>query len=222
MATIGTPPRIDDGMLPYFYLPYGPTLYGHDGKVSRWLRVTDDENATIQTVSIGGVVTDVVHCYGLHTYLTYITFGFTPFLEVAMSGMRTGVDITQDARLLITQACHRSYESRVSCLLGLAHRKRRSLLTRDQPASAELSDELASCLILWEQLMDSGIIRPTSCLRHGAVPSGPPLGHARMRWFESKRDELAGRSATQDFVRLPYKMAADVRMSFLNAYGVQI
>lgn len=217
-----TPPRIDDGFTPYFYLPYLSNLYGHRDGVHRWLRVTDSESAVVHTVSMGNEVTDTVHCYGLNSYLTYLTFGFTPFLEVAMSGMRTGVDVTQHARVLMTQACARSYESRILCLMDLMQRKKSALLTKTSNQSKELSDELVSCLLLWEQLMNSGIIRPAGCLLSQDAPGGSPFGHGRMRWIEKKYAELAERNKENNFVNIPYKMSAQNRAAFLSGYGVAL
>lgn len=215
-----TPPNIDDGQLPYFYLPYMSSLYGHTDGVHRWLRVIDSDENVIHTVSMGNEVTDTVHCYGLKTYLTYLTFGFTPFLEVAMSGMRTGVDVTQDARVLMTQACARSYESRILCLMELMGRKRNALLTKNSPQSQELSDELVGCLLMWEQLMDSGMIRPAGCLNTHDAPSGSPFGLSRMHWIDKKYRELGDRNKESNFVNIPYKMSAATRAAFLSGYGV--
>lgn len=216
------PPRIDDGQMPYFYLPYMSNLYGHREGIHRWLRVTDDERAVVHTISMGNEVTDAVHSYGLTSYLTYLTFGFTPFLEVAMSGMRTGVDVTQDARILMTQACARSYESRILCLMDLAKRKRNSLLTKNSSQAKELSDELIGCLLMWEQLMNSGMIRPAGCVLSQDAPGGSGLSVGRMRWIEKKYEELARRNKESNFVNLPYKMSAQTRAMFLAGYGVSI
>lgn len=216
------PPRIDDGFTPYFYLPYMSNLYGHREGVHRWLRVTDSEASVIHTVSLGNEVTDTVHCYGLKSYLTYLTFGFTPFIEVAMSGMRTGVDVTQDARMLLTQACARSYESRILCLMDLMDRKKNSLLTKNSERSKELSDELVGCLLLWEQLMNSGMIRPAGCVLSQDAPGGSPFGRKRMKWIDQKYSELAERNKESNFVNIPYKMSATNREMFLMGYGVAL
>ena len=216
------PPRIDDGYTPYFYLPYMSNLYGHKEGVHRWLRVTDDESAVVHTVSMGNEVTDTVHCYGLTSYLTYLTFGFTPFLEVAMSGMRTGVDVTHHARALMTQACARSYESRILCLMDLAQRKKNSLLTKNSLQAKELSDELVACLLLWEQLMNSGMIRPAGCVLSHDAPGGSALGIGRMHWIERKYNELSLRNKESNFINIPYKMSSTMRNAFLEGYGVQI
>lgn len=216
------PPQINDGQLPYFYLPYMSNLYGHKNGIHRWLRVTDSDSAIVHTVSMGNEVTDMVYCYGLDSYLTYLTFGFTPFIEVAMSGMRTGVDVTQNARVLLTQACSRSYESRILCLMDLMRRKKSAMLTKSGPQAKELSDELIACLLLWEQLMNSGAIRPAGCLLSHDVPSGAPFGISRTRWIEKKYDELSIRNKESNFVNIPYKMSAHNRMAFLSSYGVTL
>lgn len=197
-------------------------LYGHRAGIHRWLRVTDSETAIVHTISLGNEVTDTVHCYGLNSYLTYLTFGFTPFLEVAMSGMRTGVDVTQNARLLMTQACARSYESRILCLMDLVRRKKNALLTKESPLSKELSDELVSCLLLWEQLMNSGMIRPSGIILSHDAPGGSPFGYGRMRWIEKKYAELAERNKESNFVNIPYKMSSRNRAAFLAGYGVAL
>jgi hypothetical protein len=171
---------------------------------------------------MGNEVTDTVYCYGLKSYLTYLTFGFTPFIEVAMSGMRTGIDATQDARLLLTQACARSYESRILCLMDLANRKRNSLLNKTSPQSKELSDELVGCLLLWEQLMNSGMIRTAGCVLSKEAPGGVPFGHRRMRWVEKKYAELSERNKANNFVNIPYKMSSANRQMFLMGYGVAL
>lgn len=216
------PPRIDDGQMPYFYLPYGASLYGRAAAVHRWIRVTDSEESVVHTISTRNEVTDVVYSYGLKTYLSYLTFGYTPFVEVAMSGLRTGVDVRSSARLLLTQACHRSYESRIRFLMGIAEKKRKSVLTRNNPVSYELSDEIAGCLIIWEQLMNSGMIQPNGCLLSAKLPHGSPLGMRRMNWITRKYTALSSRNLTQNTVHLPYKMDEASRTLFLASYGVTL
>lgn len=217
-----TPPNINDGYAPYFYLPYMATLYGYQNGIHRWLRVTDSEESVVQTFSMGSEVTDVVHCYGLSSYLTYLTFGFTPFIEVAMSGLRTGVDVRADAKYLLTQACARSYESRIMTLMRLEKRKQASLLTRNSPQAKELSNELVGCLLLWEQLMNSGVIRPSGCILTKDAPGGSSLGIMRRRWIERKYEELAERSKSSNFINIPYKMTSEMRTMFLSGYGVRV
>lgn len=214
-------PSIDDGMTPYFYLPYGTTLYGHTGGVRRWIRVTDDETATVHTITMGNEVTDIVNGFGLQSYMTYLTFGYTPFIEVALSGMPTGVDVMHHANMLLTQACHRSYDSRIRTLMELARKKHGSLLTRNNELARELSDELAACLTLWEQLMDSGALHPTHCLNASDVPDGQPLGIRRMHWFEKKYADLTARQDSHDVIHLPYKVDEAQRAMFLGGYGVR-
>lgn len=216
------PPRIDDGLTPYFYLPFGASLYGRAAAVHRWIRVTDNEESIVHTISLGGEITDVVYDYGIKTYLSYLTFGYTPFIEVAMSGLRTGVDVRSSAQLLLTQACHRSYEARIKLLMGLAEQKRKSILTRNSPLAYELVDEIAGCLVIWEQLMDSGMIRPNGCLLTTKLPQGSPFGIRRMKWAERKYAALSSRNLTKSTVHLPYKMDEEARKRFLASYGVTL
>jgi len=222
MSNGPVPPAITDGSRHYLYLPYGTTLYGHIGLPNRWLRVTDDDSASVRSFTRGdGTLTDVVYEYGFPTYLTYLTFGHTPFIEVAASGLRSGADLSDEMEWLLSQACLRSYSSRVDALLSLADRKRRSLVTGHNATSAELGDELAACLALWGQLMDTGTVRPLGVLSSSGAPKlGSPLGPNRMRWARKRAEALRDRMSSGDFVKMPYKVPQRLRDAILSGYGV--
>lgn len=219
-------PNMDDGISYYAFLPMLATLYGRDYHSRRWLRVVDDGIGDFTTNLFadgdGSVPSDVVETVEVKTFMLAVTYGYTPYIETVFSGFQSGIDLSQFKIAIMNQAMFRNYAFRADTLLDLCKAKRTSLLSRSPSnlATEELASELYGVLVLWESLMNQGMIYPKNCLPtashyFGEIQDGVPIDV-----LEEKIEELKARMLSGNHQNLQYKMSIQQRQQILGMYGL--
>lgn len=217
-------PRTPDEIDYYLIVPQRATLYGGDTVPSRWLRVIDkrgnggrysheylddpeDPSSMINLETVD-----------IETFIEFATYGYTPYVECMLSGLKIGFDFDKYNTYFLSQAVYRGYEQRCRTLLQICKDKKYSASTLfGSDAAAELVAETKGALACWEMLMNNGTMRTFDCLEYLATPSsrfGIPLAK-----LESKFIEMQDRMLTSNCANLPYKITPDKRETFVHAFN---
>lgn len=215
-------PTIGDGIQYHGFTPMLATLYGRDEAPYRFLRIVDKGilNGRSSQVVESGNYSCVVENVDIETYLTFLTYGYTPYVECALTGYSSGIELDEVPEYFISQAVARNYEKRVQTLLSIAENKRLSLLGGLKMAkdTSELCDELEGALAMWEMLMNTGTERPRNCLE---LIKGQHKGEVRipLKRYKEKYEELEDRTLYNNFANIPFKITDDMRNRLLSAFG---
>lgn len=214
------PPDAQDHLSHYLYLPYLTTLYGYDALPNRWLRVVDDGSGNFERIlSSGGTVNYIIETVEVSTFMNYITYGFTPYLEVAFCNLESGIDLSRYRYELVNLSSVRNYESRCSKLMEIAKKKHNSILTKSSPVSKELMVELYCTLYLWEQLMNTGNLKAYNCL--DMLEKQPPQSIS-LSWANDKLNELKARTYHDNYKEMKFKTDSANRAAMLSSFGCRI
>lgn len=224
---VGYIPTVGDGQSYYLFVPFRATLYGRDYRPYRFLRIVDytgiDVHTSVNLVDDPGDPSSVsiVETLDMKTFLSYISYGYTPYIEALYSGFAdNGFDTDSLKRFAFTQAAIRDYESRCNNLLDLCVSKRYSIgKGMSSSTTSELVDELRGALGCWEMMMNVGSVSPKNVLlastiadkKHGA----PPIKQTR-----EKISELQERMLVDNMRALPYKISDSDRQLLFSAYKV--
>ena len=215
-----TPPDAQDSYSHYLYLPYLTTLYGYEAMPSRWLRVVDDGSGNFERIlSTDGEVNYIIETVEVSTFMNYITYGFTPYLEVAFSGLESGIELRQYRAELVNLSSVRNYESRCDKLMEIAKGKQNSILTKSSPVSRELMVELYCALYLWEHLMDTGVLKASNCM--DMLVKKPPSSIS-LSWASRKLGELKTRTYHDNYRDMKFKTDSSNRAAMLTSFGCRI
>lgn len=202
------------------FTPQKETLYGSDFLPRRFIRVIDelpgDSSRVIHTYQDdpqdpSSIVS--VESVGADTFIEWLTYGYTPYLEAAICGLKGAIGLEEHKKLFLSQAAYRNYEQRARCLLDIIEEKKYSISTMmgsDKISSAK--QELLGVLCMWEMLMNTGDIRPLNCLSYCSAES------TTMRYMRSKFLELEDRCLMSNFAPLPFKISDDTRKQLVGAF----
>lgn len=202
------------------FSPQKETLYGSDCRPRRFIRVIDalpggsgrmfhsyvDEPGNSESAV-------VVETVDIDTFVDFATFGHSPYIEFALSGLKGTLDLSKNKDLFLSQATLRNYEQRARTLLDIADEKRFSIasLTGSDSMKSVL-DELSGVLAMWEMLMNTGTMNPLNCLTY------LPAGTGTVKYMKKKFDELAGRMLMSNFAPLPFKISQADRDRIKTAF----
>lgn len=224
-----SPPELDDGIMHYIYSPCEATLYGYDGQPYRFLRVMPNGidnfvSMITRKVPVGGGQYDEarfsIESVTLSTFLSYIAFGYTPYIEVLFSVGKCGLQDYQDIKpYLLTHALCRSYETRVKALLDVGERKASSIVTRNGGAASELVAELRCCLALWQEVLDAGQIMPRNALSAPMKVEDSSLDNGTIKRCREWMLELQARMLSGNYVNLPYKTDDDMQTAIMGMWN---
>jgi len=210
-------PQLDDNLVPYLYLPCLSTLYGMESNPQRWIRVVDDGSGnSIYTKTYGGETTDVIECVEVSIFMQYVSYGYTPYIEAAFSGLDSDIDLSVFRKIIFTQAMMRSYEYRAKALMEIIGEKTSSILTKNAITTREPLFELSGVLLLWENLMNTGSIHPAGILEDSEIAQ---RGTVNLKTLAAKYDELCTRMHFSNFVHIPMKMSNDDRIRMFSCFG---
>ena len=220
-------PEVGDGISHYMFVPMLATLYGRDRPPYRFLRVVDDEDMGGNGRTITQVWNDpqdpdslcLVETAGLTTFLEFVSYGYTPYLECSFSGYRDGTHLAEAKAQLFTEALLRNYEARVKILIEICENKRYSLAGRsvNSPVTGELIDETWGALAMWEMVMNMGSMKPNDCLSY--LPEKRNHLSIPIKRFKEKLAELDERLLISNHVEMPYKMSESQRTAFIRSRG---
>lgn len=213
-------PEPPDGAEYWGFSPQKETLYGSDCIPRRFIRVIDalpgGSNRMFHSYQDEPGNPDsrvVVETVAIDTFVEFATFGYTPYIEFALSGLKGSLDLSAHKDLFLSQAALRNYEQRARTLLEIADEKRYSLSTLTGSDSAKAAkDELAGCLAMWEMLMNTGTMNPLNCLTY------LPEGADNVKAMHDKMEELESRMLMSNFAPLPFKISQSERDRITAAF----
>lgn len=215
-------PNMGDGLVPYLYLPSKATLYGYrNGNLNTWVRVVSDGvgGFTTSIDSPDGNGTDVVDTIEVSQFLKQISFGNSVLVELAICGLKTGIDLTRFNRQLLNQSVMRNYEARALTLIDIAKKKKGSIVK--SPSLPTLVAELDGVIINWTQLMNTGKISANLCLQREHDGRPIPYSGIPLRQFEQSVEELRTRMYYMNFKNCQYKMSQRERTNMLRSFGLE-
>lgn len=219
-------PEIDDGRQYYMLVPMLATLYGRDDPPYRFLRVTDTSQSGRFSISYESEAGNpdtmiIVESVDLETFIEFASYGYSPYIECALSGYKDGLNMDEDAAYFMTQALLRNYQSRTRTLLSICERKQYSIAniaSSGTQLSNELRCELAGAEAMWEMTMNTGRIYPQNCLEN--LP-GRQKNKRSIRDMKREASALDDRLDSGEFSnQLPYKISDDDRNRFFRRYGL--
>lgn len=204
------------------YAPSDITLYGYQGSISHWLRIVPNGGGCFVTTSTtsDGLSGSVIETVDLNMFTTYASFGYSPYIEVLLSGYNCGLQSHEMFhRELITQALCRSYETRAKALLEMADRKSHSIITRSGERSHELMAELDAVLGLWQSILDTGNLMPNKVLLRPLRSMSFDLSRKSIDECKQWMEELQARMLKGRYVQIPYKMSPSMQQAFTTAWS---
>ena len=210
-------PNFPDNISHYLLLPMGLTLYGYESKAEHWLRVGDVNQNHIYTEYVINDNKYFLETIGLQEFILFLTYGYTPFLEVVYSGYQHGIDLGSFRQILVTQSALRNYEKRANILFEIAKNKQHSPLTRFDEKSREIMAELQGVMFMWEELMSSGEIKAKDCLLE--VKNAYALG-INLELITKNLDDVKARMYYSNSVKMQVKTLPDQRNLLLKAFGL--
>ena len=151
--------------------------------------------------------------------MEFISFGYTPYIECAFSGYKTGLDLSEVPEYVFTEAALRNYEARAKTLIELAERKRYSIGGKSTASqvTSELVDETLGVLAMWELLMNRGKIMPTNCLE--SMPGKTRFASVPLKLFHERFNELEDRMLISNYTQMKYKLSPREREVFKNCFS---
>lgn len=214
-------PSIQDGIEYYSFVPMLSTLYGRNEEPYRFLRVVDEHvlsgrsTQTYEENSTNFIIENV----DIKTFLNFISYGYTPYIETVMTGFKSGLDLSNYTQFFMSQAVFRNYESRITSLIELAEKKKFSIAgaTTSNSTTQELCDEIDGALMMWEMSMNLGDLKPTNCLPYIQKQNGSSL-LIPIKRFKEKFNELDERLLMNQFVNTPFKITNDLREILISAF----
>ena len=218
---------MDDGLQYYLFVPVRATLYGRDEYANRFVKVIEYKGNTVRYTTTkvmrdtsspnASVYVDVVDA---STFIQYMTFGYTPYIEALFSGFEgNGFEVDTLSDFVLTQAALRNYDARCRQMMSMLNRKRASISghSMNNALTGELVDELRGTLACWEMLMNMGRLSPKNILV--ASPINIKGSKIPYKEFEEKHNELAARMLSGNHKALKYKLDDSARSALLKAYG---
>lgn len=216
-------PQPSDNLSYYIYTPQKDTLYGSTATPLQFLRVTDSvpggvrNYQTMQCDPSDPSSLSTIETVDISTFLEFASYGYTPYLEVAFCSHPTAFDFEPHKDYLIAQSAFRNYEQRCQTLLDLCREKRYSVIARmDDDTTERLVSELKGSLLMWEMLMNTGIVRASDCLKFAPEEF---RGSFPLKTMEAKFEELQERSLMSNFVNIPYKVTESKRADLLTRFA---
>lgn len=217
-------PYIDDGISSYLYSPSLSTLYGNTVGINRFIRVVEDgKKSTIITITepsgASDVIKDVIETVEFSIFMQFMTYGYTPYIEVLYGRAGTsGINLEDSRDMFLSQTVLRNYECRMKNLMDMCRLKRFSIDGRkmSNPVTAELVSELEGVMELISQLMDGEFYEPANIIEpnyHAAIP---------FKELEQKFELIEARLYSGDFCDLPFKMSQSYRNSLFKAYRCKL
>lgn len=211
---------MNDGIDYYLFVPQSITLYGRDEGPYRFLRVVDKESTKLGRSFVEREIDGdkcIIETVDIETFLSFISYGYTPYIECLLSGYTNAFGLEQYPIYYISQAMLRNYEMRIKELLEAAQTRKYSIMsmTTINESTSELIDEITACLAMMEMLMNTGKIAPRNCLANNnkhsmLIPT---------KKFESKFNEIEERFANNNMHNLPFKVTEDKRHQLLTAFN---
>lgn len=214
-------PNLDDGIQALAFVPMLTTLYGRDEEPYRFVRVLGSgliNGRATQPVTIEDT-SFVIENVDIETFVTFLSYGYTPYLECALTGFESGLGFEPYQEFFVSQANIRHYENRAQELLKLADNKKLSLIgkTKMSQSTSELCDELDGVLSMWEMLMNTGTIRPTNCLQLAKFQHKSEV-MIPMKRYQEKYEELEHRMLYNTYSDIPFKVTEEKRAKFLSVF----
>ena len=214
-------PSIGDGVQYYAFVPMLATLYGRNEEPYRFLRVVDKHVVNGRNVishEENGMHFSIENV-DIETYLTFISYGFTPYIETVMTGFKSGLNLSEYSQYFMSQAVFRNYEDRILTLLDITKNKKFSFITGTtaNQSTQELCDEIDGALVMWEMAMNLGKVNPTDCLSYVKKQHGTELLIPSKR-FNEKFNELDERLLMNQFANVPFKITNELRTRLITAF----
>ena len=218
---------MSDGLSYYLFVPMLATLYGRDRFPHRYLRVVDEADIYGSTRHINAFAEDpgdpegscIVETVDTSTFMEFISFGYTPYIECAFSGFKTGLDLSSVSEYIFTEAALRNYEARAKTLIDLAERKRYSIAGKSTASqvTSELVDETLGVFAMWEQLMNRGRVVPLNCLE--SMPGKKHFATVPIKTFKERFNELEDRMLISNYTQMKYKLSSRERDLFKSYFA---